>query len=185
MGARKKRDQSHSQIHRPETRALKRAILAALARKKRRHNCTESSALLFLKPNYRELPSALVEDPVLEALDKVIWLVLMSRARCGDGVTLMPAYRELARSANVTARQTASRSLSILRCRRWLTVCHTSWRKGGQRIGSAYALHTTPLPVADTLYLDPHYQPFVEELADQQKGRAKKTACEVLGQLRT
>ena len=170
---------------RPETRALKRAISAALARNKRRHNCTESGALLFLEPNCHELPTALVEDPVLDALDKVIWLVLLSRASSDDGVTLMPACGELARSANVAARQTASKSLSILRCRRWLTVCHTSWRKGGQRIGSAYALHGTPLPVADTFYLDPHYRTFVEELADQQKGRAKKTACEVLGQLRT
>ena len=170
---------------RPETRALKRAISAALARNKRRHNCTESSALLILESDYREIPTALVEDPVLEALDKVIWLVLMSRASSGDGFTLMPTCRELARSANVAARQTASRSLSILRCRRWLTVCRTSLRKGGQRIGSAYALHGTPLPVADTFYLDPHYRTFVEELADQQKGRAKKTACQVLGQLRS
>ena len=117
---------------RRETRDLKRLITAALTQHKPHYHGTEPRALLLLEPNCTGLPSALIEDSVLEPVDKLIWLVLMVRARRGEGVTLMPAYRELARSANVASRQTASRSLSILRCRRWLTVCHTSWRKDGQ-----------------------------------------------------
>ena len=142
---------------RPATSALRRLVAAALAQQKPRHHGTEPRALLLLEPNCSGLPSALIEDSVLEPVDKLIWLVLMVHARRGDRVTLMPAYRELARSANVASRQTASRSVSILRCRRWLTVCHTSWCKDGQRRASAYALHAAPLPIADTIYLDPNY----------------------------
>ncbi len=168
---------------RPATRVLKRLVAAALAKHKPSYHGTEPCALLLLEPNCTELPSALIEDTVLEPVDKLIWLLLMVRARRGKGVTLMPAHRELARSANVTARQTVSRSLSILRCRRWLTVCHTSWRKDGQRRGSAYALHATPLPVADTIYLDPRYVASLEELTGQQQGRVRNIASNVLAQM--
>ncbi len=168
---------------RPETRVLKRLIAAALARQKPSYHGTEPSALLLLEPNCNGLPAALIEDSVLEPVDKVIWLVLMVRACNDDGLTLLPAHRELARSANVASRQTASRSLSILRCMRWLTVCHTSWRKDGQRRGSAYALHALPLPVVDTIYLDPRYVVALEELTGQQQGRVRNIASNVLAQL--
>ena len=168
---------------RPETRDLKRLIATALAQQKPSYHGTEPCALLLLEPNCTGLPPALIEDSVLEPVDKVIWLVLMSRACRDDGVTLLPAHRELARSANVASRQTVSRSLSILRCRRWLTVCHTSWRKDGQRRGSAYALHATPLPVADTIYLDPRYMVALEELTGQHQGRVRNIASKVLAQI--
>ena len=168
---------------RPATRVLKRLVAAALAQQKPSYHGTEPRALLLLEPNCSGLPSTLIEDSVLEPVDKLIWLVLMVRARRGDGVTLMLAHRELARSANVTARQTVSRSLSILRCRRWLTVCHTSWRKGGKRKGSAYALHAVPLPIADTIYLDPRYVAFLEELTGQHQGRVQNAASAVFGQI--
>ena len=168
---------------RRETRALKRSVSAALARQKRRYHGTQSSALLLLEPNFTELPSALIEDTVLEPVDKVIWLVMMISACRGDGKTALPTQVELARIANVAARQTVSRCVSILRCRRWLTVCHTSWYKGGRQKGNAYALHAKPLPLADTIYLDPHYLAFLEELTRQRHGRVQKVACDVLGQI--
>lgn len=167
---------------RPGTRVLKRLVAMALSQQKPSYHGTEPCALLLLEPNCSGLPSTLIEDSVLEPVDKVIWLVLMSCACHDDGVTLLPAHRELAIRANVTARQTVSRSLSILRCRRWLTVCHTSWRKDGQRRGSAYALHAAPLPIMDTIYLDPRYETFLKELSEQHNGRVQKAASAVLGQ---
>jgi len=168
---------------RPATRVLRQLVAAALAQQKPSYHGTEPCALLLLEPDCSGLPSTLIEDTVLEPVDKLIWLVLMVRAFKNDGVTLLPAHRELARIANVVARQTASRSLSILRCRRWLTVCHTSWRKDGDRRGSAYALHATPLPIADTMYLDPRYAVFLNELSDQHQGRVQKVASAVLGEI--
>ena len=161
---------------RPATRVLKQLVAATLAQQNPSYHGTEPCALLVLEPDCSVLPSTLIEDSVLEPVDKVIWLVLMVRAFNNDGVTLLPAHQELAKSANVTARQTVSRSLSILRCRRWMTVCRTSWRKGGKRRGSAYALHASPLPVVDTIYLDPHYESFLEDLSDQHHGRVQKAA---------
>ena len=168
---------------RPETRALGQSVTAALARHKRRYQGTWLSALVLLQPNSTELPSALIEDTGLEPVDKLIWLVLMSRACNADGVAVLPTHLELARCANVAARQTAASSLSILRCRRWMTVCRISWRKGGQQKGSAYALHVTPLPIADTIHLDPHYRAFLEESTYHRHTRIRKAAKDVLAQL--
>ena len=168
---------------RPETRALGQSVTAALARHRRRYQGTWLSALVLLQPNSTELPSALIEDTGLDPVDKLIWLVLMSRACNGDGVAVLPTQLELARCANVAARQTVASSLSILRCRRWMTVCRTSWRKGGQQIGSAYALHVTPLPIADTIHLDPHYRAFLEESTYRRHTRIRKAAKDVLAQL--
>lgn len=168
---------------RPETRALRRFASAALAGQKRRYNGTEPSALLLLEPKLTELPSALIEDAYLAPVDKVIWLVLMSCACRGNGVTFLPTHLELARRTNVAATDTVERGLSILRCRRWLSVCHTSWRKGGRRKASAYALHAKPLPIVDTIHLDPHYPAFVDGLSGQRHARVRKVACDVLAQL--
>ena len=168
---------------RPETRALKQAASMALARQKSRYHGTELSPLLLLDPNCTELPAALIEDAVLEPVDKVIWLVLMVRACNGSGATVLPTHSELARRANVAARETASRALSILRCRRWLTVCHTSWHRGGRKKGSAYALHAMPLSLADTIYLDPDYRTFLEGLTGRRHARVQKLAFDALGQL--
>ena len=168
---------------RPATRLLKRSAITALARQRRRYQGTWPSALLLLQPNSSELPLALIEDSELEPVDKLILLVLIARACRGDGIAVLPTHAQLAQNANVAARQSVSSSLSILRCRRWMTVCQTSWRKGGQRIGSAYALHTRPLPIADTIYLDPRYCAFLQELTGQRHARVRKVAHEVLGQL--
>lgn len=168
---------------RPATRVLKRLIAAALAQQKPSYHGTESCALLLSASNCSELPAALIEDTVLEPVDKVIWLVLMVRAIDDGGITFLPAHRELAKCANVVARQTASRSLSILRCGRWLTVCHTSWRKDGQQRGSAYAIHATPLPIVDTVYLDPRYVEFLKELTEQHQGRVQKVASAAFEQI--
>lgn len=164
----------------PETRALKRTAAAALARRKRRFHGTEPVAILLLQSNCVQMPSNVIEDADLGPIDKVIWLVLMTNACRNGGITLLPTHGELARIANVAARQTVSSSLSILRSRRWLTVCRTTWCKGGLLKGIAYALNTMPLPIADTVYLDPHYTAFLEEQANQQRGRAQKTASAVL-----
>ncbi len=136
-----------------------------------------------MEPNCTEIPSTLIEDTVLEPVDKVIWLVMMMRACGSGGNTALPVYAELARSANVATKETVSRAISILRCRRWLTVCHTSWCKGGRRKSSAYALHTTPLPLQDAVYLDPHYPAFVQKSAGHYRARVQKVARDVLPQI--
>ncbi len=168
---------------RPETRVLKRSVTAALARQKRRYQGTWLNALILLQPNFRELPLELIEDKDLEPVDKLIWFVLMSSECDGDGVAVLPTHEELAMRANVTARQTVATALSILRCRRWLTTCRTSWRKGGQRKGSVYALHAEPLPITDTIHLDRHYRTFIADSSDHRHARLQKAAKDVLAKL--
>ena len=175
-------DSSNDRV-RQSTRVLKRLVGATLAQQKASYYGTEPPAFLLLEPNCSGLPVSLIEDGVLEPVDKLIWLVLMVRASRGQGIASFPPHLELARSANVATRQTASRALSILRCRRWLTVCHTSWCKDGQRKGSAYALHTAPLPIADTIYLDSYYETFLSDLIGQHQDRVQKAASDVFGHI--
>lgn len=175
-------NESNDQV-RPATRILKRVVAAALAQQKPSYHGTEPRALLLLESDCSGLPVALIEDNILEPLDKLIWLVLMVRACRSDGLTSMPTHKELAESVNVASRQAASRSLLILRCRRWLTVCHTSWRKGGKRRGSAFAMHVAPMPIADTIYLDPRYVSFLKDLTGQHQGRVGSVASAIFGQI--
>ena len=165
---------------RPETHALARLVSSAVAQRKRRYRGTQSNALLFLEPNCTEIPSALVEDTVLKPVDKVIWLVLMLCARKGGGQTVLPTAVELARNANVAAKVTVLRGLSILRCRRWLTVCHASRHRGGGQKSSAYILHSRPLPLQETIYLDPHYPTIMEKLTGHCHARVRKVAHDTL-----
>jgi hypothetical protein len=139
--------------------------------------------MLFLESNCTGLPATLIEDSVLKPVDKLIWLLMMMAASRGGGQTFLPTQPELAKLANVGVRHTVSRSLTILRCRRWLTVCYTSWRKGGSQEGSAYALHSRPLKVADTIFLDPNYPAFLEKTIDHGHTRVQLAACEALGQV--
>jgi len=165
---------------RPETHALARLVSSAVAQRKRRYRGTQSSALLFLEASCTEIPSALIEDTVLKPVDKVIWLVLMLCARKGGGQTVLPTLLELARKANVAAKVTVIKSLSMLRCGRWLTMCHTSRHRGGGQKSSAYILHSRPLPLQETIYLDPHYPANMEKLTGHWHARVRKVAHDTL-----
>jgi len=165
------------------TRSLRRSAKLALAQHKPRYAGTEPSALLLLQPRPPQLPSGLIEDGDLAPVDKVIWLVLMLRTFEMDGVAFLPTHAELARSSNVAAPETVTRALAMLRCRRWLSVVQSAWRKDGQQRGSAYALHPAPLPIADTLFLDPNYPAFLEKLAGQSYARLRRAASEELARL--
>ena len=165
------------------TRRLRQTVKLALARQKPRYTGTEPSALLLRQAASNEIPSALIEDADLAPVDKVIWLVLMLRTSEGNGLAVLPTRMELAKTANVRARETVRKALAMLRCRRWLSVCQSVWRSGGQQRGSAYALHTAPLAIADTLYLDRNYRLFVRKLARDRCARLRKAAQDALTEL--
>lgn len=169
-------------VIRSETRALKREVSASLARRKRQRG-RRLSALLMLEPNGTGLPAALIQDTVLAPVDKVIWMVLMIGALSGDGISVLPTKAALAKSANVAAKGTVLRALSVLRCRRWLTACHTSLHRRGRHKNSAYILHAIALPLQDTIYLDPHYPAFLEKSTSHSHAAVRKVARAALEEI--
>ncbi len=161
------------------TRTLKQL---SKGRVKRRRG-THLGAKLLLEPGCPELPSAVLEDTVLQPVDKIVLLIVMTIARQSPGDAFLPTQAELARMANVASPDTVWRALSILRCSRWLTACQKKWCQGGRFEPSAYVANAKPLPIADTLFLDPHYVEFLNKSAGHAHGRVRKVACEVLAQL--
>lgn len=168
---------------RPVTRALKQLSAARLKEGKGHYEGTHHCALLLLEPGCAEMPSAILEDTVLQPVDKIVLLLIMMISRRSTGDEFLPTQAELARMANVSSPDTVWRALTILRCSRWLTSCQKMWSKGGLIEPSAYVANAKPLPIADTLFLDPEYVVFLKKSAGHIHARVRKVAGDVLSQL--
>lgn len=113
---------------RPVTRAMKQLSADGLESRRyyEREHCR---ALLLLDPNCTELPTAILEDTVLQPIDKVVLLIIMKFVWRSTGNVFLPTQAQLAKMANVSSPDTIWRALLILRCSRWLTVCQRKWCK--------------------------------------------------------
>jgi hypothetical protein len=168
---------------RPVTRALKQISNERLSKGRGHYEGTHHSAALLLEPNCTELPTALLEDTVLQPIDKIVLLIVMKIVRqCSDNAFL-PTQVQLARMANVASPDTIWRALLILRCSRWLTACQRMWCKGAAFEPSAYVANAKPLPVADTLFLDPNYIECLKKCTGHAHARVRKVAGDILAQL--
>ena len=168
---------------RPVTRALKQISIARLRGGKGHYEGTHHCALLMLAPDCVEMPPALLNDTVLQPVDKIVLLLIMMITRQSTGDAFLPTQAQLARMANVSSADTIWRALLILRCSRWLTSCQKMWCKGGLLEPSAYVANAKPLPVADTLFLDPEYVPFLKKTVGHTHARVRKIASKFLSQL--
>lgn len=168
---------------RPVTRALKQLSVARLREGRGHYEGTHHCALLLLEPGCAEMPSSILEDTVLQPVDKIVLLLIMMIARRSTGDAFLPTHAQLARMANVSSADTIWRALLILRCSRWLTSCQKMWCKGGLLEPSAYVANAKPLPVSDTLFLDPQYVAFLKKSAGHIHARVRKVAGDVLSQL--
>ena len=163
----------------PETYALDRLIQAATSR-------TQNSGqdnLLFLGHWHQAYPTAVVCDPVLEPVDKVVWMVIMLQAHETGGRAAFPRYEVIAELANIASTSTIARAIAILRLTRWLSLCARVRASTGQFQGNVYALHDNPLPLADALYLDEGYMAFVHQCERHSHARVRRVATAVLATL--
>lgn len=163
---------------RPETLALDALIKATVSRAS--HAGEGVDALLFMGNWHQAVPSILIQDPVLEPVDKVVWMVIMLGASAGRGHTAFPDYESLMRKANVASTATISRALAILRLTRWLTQCAQGRPATGRFAPNLYILHDEPLPLADALYLDDAYMQFVQQAQQHHHARVRCVAQAVL-----
>ena len=178
-----KRQQGNRGAISQRTRALEAMIdssLDALRQGQSSHPPTE--ALLFIGNWNDALPRLLIYDPILEPVDKIVWAVIRTRADPNRG-TSFPSYAMIGRLANVGSEATVSRALSILRVTRWLTHCGRVRDRHGRFRGNVYVLHDEPLPLADTLYLDPVYMAAIHQASDNRHARVALVAAGVLRSL--
>ena len=168
---------------RPETRAIKELSAAKLTRGRSHYDGTRLRPLLLLNSGCDEWPSTLLSDRVLQPIDKVILLLAITIARQAAKDAYLPPQRALAMMANVSSPDTVWRAISILRCTRWLVACQRRYCKGRLSEPCAYAVCSRPLPMPDTLFLDPDYVPFLEKSVRHGHGRVRAVADLVLSQL--
>ena len=170
-------------VLRPETHALDALIKATVERVKNQVSDDAADAMLFMGNWHQAIPALVIQDPVLEPVDKLIWMVIMLHARNTGGRTAFPSYETLASKANVSSTSTISRAIAILRLTRWLTLCAKVRQKSGQFRGNVYILHDEPLPLLDALHLDGDYMGFIKQSTEHHHARVQAVAKAVLESL--
>jgi len=174
--------QSDSKI-RPATQTREALIRRTLSQVHATTNATTVDARLFLGNPHEACPARLVQDPVLEPVDKVVWLVIWQHGQIAGNNSAFPSYNTIARHANIASPATVSRAIALLRATRWLSVCARVRDGGGRFRGSVYALHDEPLPLADAMHLDSDYLGFVKAARQHHHARVRKVADAVLASL--
>ena len=168
---------------RPETHALDVLIKATIQCAKANTDATSPDTMLFMGNMHQAIPALVIQDPVLEPVDKLVWMVIMLQARETGGRTAFPSYDRLASKTNVSSTSTISRAIAILRLTRWLTLCAKVRGKSGQFKGNVYVLHDEPLPFVDALHLDAQYMQFLEQSVEHHHARVRVVAQGVLDSL--
>ncbi|MEJ1337596.1 MAG: STY4528 family pathogenicity island replication protein [Candidatus Sedimenticola sp. (ex Thyasira tokunagai)] len=169
-----------TEVIRPETLALDKLIKATIARVEASPDGGASDTVLFLGNRHQSFPTAVIRDPVLEPVDKLVWMVIMLAVRETGANTAFPSYEAISRMANVSSRSTIARAIAILRASRWLTLCGRMRKASGRFRGSVYALHDEPLPLADVIHLDGDYMAFLNKAVSHGHARVRTVAKGVL-----
>ncbi|MEL0583693.1 MAG: STY4528 family pathogenicity island replication protein [Candidatus Thiodiazotropha sp. (ex. Lucinoma kazani)] len=173
----------HTGIIRPETLALDKLIKATIARVEASRDGGAADTVLFLGNRHQSFPTAVIRDPVLEPVDKLVWMVIMLAVRETGANAAFPSYETISRLVNVSSRSTIARAIAILRASRWLTLCGRMRKASGRFRGNVYALHDEPLPLADVIHLDGDYMAFLNKAVSHGHARVRTVAKGVLASI--
>lgn len=165
---------------RPETRALDALIEATLERSEGGNRKSRSDSMLFLGNRHASFPALVVQDPILEPVDKLVWMAIMLQAAETGRSTAFPTYDYIRKTANIASKSTVARAISVLRATRWLTLCARLRENSGRFRGNVFALHDEPLPLVDALHLDSGYMQFLRESQSNGHARVRAVASGVL-----
>lgn len=165
---------------RPETAALDALIQETIAHVEASPGSEAADTMIFLGNRHQSFPTAVIRDPVLEPVDKLVWMVIMLGVSETGGNTAFPSYHAIAEQANVSSRSTVARAIAILRATRWLTLCGRLRKSNGRFRGNLYALHDEPLPLADVIHLDRDYMGFLKKSVSHSHARVRAVAKGVL-----
>ena len=164
----------------PETRALDALIQKTITQT----DCTAGQGpgdrIIFLGNRHQSFPTAVVNDPVLEPVDKVVWMIIMLAVHVTGGNTAFPGYDAIGKLANVSSRSTIARAIAILRATRWLNLCARVRKASGRFRANVFALHDEPLPLVDALHLDASYMAFLNHAQGHGHARVRAVAQGVL-----
>ena len=135
-----------------------------------------NDAMLFVSNRHEAIPDSVIQDPILEPVDKIVWMVIKRHTRGAGSSSNFPSYAEICQKANIASKTTVVRCVAILRIARWLTLCARLREPCGRFRRNIYALHDEPLPLADTLHLDPQYSQFLDASLTHPHARVRTVA---------
>ena len=164
----------------PETRALDALIQKTITQAERTAGQGPGDRIIFLGNRHQSFPTAVVNDPVLEPVDKVVWMIIMLAVHVTGGNTAFPGYDAIGKMANVSSRSTIARAIAILRATRWLNLCARVRKASGRFRANVFALHDEPLPLVDALHLDANYMAFLNHAQGHGHARVRAVAQGVL-----
>jgi len=165
---------------RPETLALDALIEETVAQAASAARHEPADRVLFLGNRHHAFPTAVIKDPVLEPVDKLVWMTIMLGVQETGSNTAFPGYDAIGRMANIASRSTIARAIAILRATRWLSRCRRVRTLSGRFCGNVYALHDEPLPLADACHLDADYRVFLQQAAAHAHRRVRAVVQGVL-----
>ena len=165
-----------SKSPRPETLALDALIQETVAQVQQSAGNKPVDTMLFLGNRHQSFPTLVITDPVLEPVDKLVWMVVMLQVHETAASTVFPGYGSIGQMANVGSRSTVARAIAILRVTRWLTLCARVRATSGRFCGNLYALHDEPLPLVDAFHLDTGYMTFLDSATVHGHARVRAVA---------
>lgn len=143
-------------------------------------------ATFFMGPWVGALSMAIQLDPFLDPAETRLYgalIALMDRQR-KDAAAVQPNYNELMRFTRIGSRASLASAIAMLRLHRWITVAARLRRDDGRHVGNLIAVHPEPLPIADTLVLDPEWIDFVQRTArEHHRRRVRDAAARILSSL--
>jgi hypothetical protein len=167
-------------VIRSETLALDALIQETIAQVEALTDQGSADRMLFLGNRHQSFPTAVIKDPVLEPIDKLVWMIIMLSVHETGGNTAFPGYEAIGKMVNVSSRSTIARAIAILRATRWLTLCARLRKTSGRFRGVVYALHDEPVPLVDALHLDANYMSFLGDSLGHGHARVRAVAQGIL-----
>ena len=142
---------------------------------------SERTAILFTGNIQHNIPHSILFSQDIGATEKVVYQVMKGMLQSDRIASEAPRRKEIAAAVPCTE-PTVTKSRTALRVNRLLTFCQRV-RERGRVIGDIYMMHETPLPMLETLTIDPEYGLFLEDVLSHKKLHAKNTLNQAKKQL--
>ena len=124
----------------------------------------QGETLLLLGEAHDPIPRALIQDPDLPAIAKLVWCHLRSSTGDPARPDMAPRYTDLMRDLSIGSRQTVAHCYHVLRLTRWITLITRHKDRRGYTAGVVYGLHTTPATIQQAFELDSSYPDLLQHL---------------------
>ncbi len=143
-----------------------------------RSSADTKDSLFFVGSWHDSIPRAIWTDPLLDGTDVRIWGFLRSLVK--PDVPAVVSVNARLEEALGYSKTTVTRSLSVLRTTRWISLCSKIRDERGRFRGHVYAVNVEPLSFGDAIRMDPGYLDFIEEQTRIKHPKVREIATAVL-----